>query len=306
MAGPRTVSLIASATEIVAALGARDLLIARSHECDFPPGVDRLPAITRPRLDAGRPSRDIDAEVKALLAAALSVYEVDAEALRELGPELVLTQTQCEVCAVSLADVERALASWTGARPRVVSLAPNALADVFADIERVAAALGRRERGAALIAAIEQRSRAIAARTARLGTHPRVACIEWIDPVMAAGNWMPELVAMAGGVNLFGQPGRHAPWLEFDDLVRADPEVILVLPCGFDIPRSRAELPALASRPGWAELGAVKNNRIYLLDGNQYFNRPGPRLADSLEMLAEIMHPDAFQFGHEGRGWVRL
>jgi iron complex transport system substrate-binding protein len=303
---PRVVSLLASATEIVAALGAVDLLVARSHECDFPPEVAHLPAVTAAQLDTRQPSGTIDREVKALLARALSIYRVDGDRLRELAADLIVTQTQCEVCAVTPADVEAALGAWTGTRPRILSLAPNALTDIFADIERVAAALARPERGTALVAGLRARMDAIATAAARLTLRPRVACLEWIEPLMAAGNWMPELVAMAGGDNLFGVAGRHSPWMNWDELAAADPDVILVLPCGFDIARTRCELPVLTRRPEWRALRAVRDDHIFLCDGNQYFNRPGPRVVESLEILAEILHPDRFQFGHQGSGWVRL
>ena len=304
MNGLRVASLLASATEIVSALGARENLVARSHECDFPHDVAGLPAVTAPKLDTSRPSREIDRDVKALLEQALSVYKVDAEALRALKPDLIVTQTQCEVCAVSENDVMEALAAWVGTPPSVVSLRPEGLADVFADIERVAGALGRARAGTALVADMKRRFAAVTAKAASL-KKPRVACIEWIEPLMAAGNWMPELVAMAGGTNLFGEAGRHSPWMTMEQLVAADPDVIVVLPCGFDIERCRAEMPALAARPEWQSLRAVREARVFLSDGNQYFNRPGPRLAESAEILAEILHPTVFRFGYEGTAYVR-
>jgi iron complex transport system substrate-binding protein len=306
MAGPRIVSLIASATEIVAALGARDLLVARSHECDFPADVAQLPAITAPKLDITRPSGDIDRQVKVLLEQALSVYRVDAERLQALRPDVIVTQTQCEVCAVSQSDVEEALAHWTGARPKIVALAPNALADVFADIARVADALDRRAQGRELISRLQDRIDAVAATAALAARRPNVAAIEWIEPLMAAGNWVPELVALAGGKNLFGEAGRHSPWMEWPALVAADPDIILVLPCGFDIERGAREMTTLTARPEWSGLRAVRSDRVFVLDGNQYFNRPGPRLADSLEILAELLHPEAFPARHAGTGWIRL
>lgn len=306
MREPRVASLIASATEIVAALGARDLLVARSHECDFPADVAVLPAVTAPKLDIARPSGDIERQVKRLLEQALSVYRVDAERLRSLAPDIVVTQTQCEVCAVSQSDVEAALAQWTGARPRIVSLAPNALEDVFADIARVAAALGLAVRGQTLIAAMRQRIDAVAERVHALPDRPRVAAIEWIEPLMAAGNWVPELIALAGGDNLFSEAGKHSPWMDWRDLVRADPDVILVTPCGFDIVRSTREMPALTVLPEWNDLRAVRTDSVFVADGNQYFNRPGPRLVDSLEILAELLHPGAFPPRHAGTGWIRL
>jgi iron complex transport system substrate-binding protein len=303
---PRIVSLIASATEIVCALGFEGDLVGRSHECDYPPAVRRLPVCTEPKFDVHGSSRQIDERVKAIVQDGLSVYRVDAATLDQLRPDVIITQTQCEVCAVSLRDVEQAVSQTVGSRPRIVSLAPNALADVWQDIQRVADALGAADRGRRLVAHLQERTAAVADRAGRLPAKPTVACIEWIDPLMAAGNWMPELVAMAGGVNLFGEAGKHAPWMTWEQLRERDPEVIVVLPCGHDIGRSRQDLPALTGRPGWAELRAVRAGRVAVADGNQYFNRPGPRLVESLEILAEILHPEVFRFGHQGNGWQPL
>ena len=320
----RIISLIASSTEIVAALDFEHALVGRSHECDYPPSVARLPVCTEPKIQTDGASREIDQRVKAVLRDALSVYRVHADKLRELRPDVIITQTQCEVCAVSLKDVEQALDEWLGAksadaagggansaggaaaRPRVVSLAPNALADVWSDIRRVAHALGADERGEQLVIRLQARMAGIADQARPLTARPTVACIEWIDPLMAAGNWMPELVEMAGGVNLFGEAGQHSPWMTWQELRGKDPDVIVVLPCGWDIAKAREEMRALAAQPGWDELKAVREGRVYLTDGNQYFNRPGPRLAESLEILAEILHPDMLRFGHEGAGWQRL
>jgi iron complex transport system substrate-binding protein len=184
-------------------------------------------------------------------------------------------------------------------------LAPNALADVWADIVRVAHALDADRAGLALVDRLQARMQGIAGQAATLPSRPTVACIEWIEPLMASGNWMPELVAMAGGVNLFGEAGKHAPWMRWEDLVQSDPDIILVLPCGFDIARTRAEMHFLTNRPEWSRLRAVQGGSVYLCDGNQYFNRPGPRLVESLEIVAEIVHPELFDFGHRGTGWQR-
>jgi iron complex transport system substrate-binding protein len=303
---PRIVSLIASATEIVCALGFEDHLVGRSHECDYPPSVRRLPVCTEPKFDVRGSSRRIDERVKAIVQDGLSVYRVHADSLDQLRPDVIITQTQCEVCAVSLRDVEQAVDQCMSSPPRIVSLAPNALADVWRDIERVADALGAPARGRRLVKQLQERMKGIAERAIRLPARPTVACIEWIDPLMAAGNWMPELVEMAGGINLFGDAGKHAPWMTWEQLRERDPEVIVVLPCGYDIERSRHDLPALAGRPGWAELKAVRGRRVVVADANQYFNRPGPRLAESLEVLAEVLHPDVFRFGHAGSGWQQL
>jgi iron complex transport system substrate-binding protein len=299
----RIVSLISSATEIVCALGLELDLVGRSHECDYPEPVLRLPVCTAPKFNIEGSSYEIDQRVKALLQEGLSVYRVDAARLRELRPDVILTQTQCEVCAVSLRDVEHAVCDWLDSRPRIVSLAPNALADVWADIHRVAEALNVPERGAELIGRLQYEMTAVSEKAQAVPARPMVACIEWIEPLMAAGNWMPELVEMAGGVNLFGTAGAHSPWLTWQDLCARDPDVIVCLPCGWDIERTRREMPVLTRKPEWPQLRAVRSGRVYLTDGNQYFSRPGPRLSQSLQILAEIFHPSVFQFGHEGTGW---
>jgi iron complex transport system substrate-binding protein len=301
----RVVSLLASGTEMVAALGCGERLVGRSHECDHPEWVRRLPAVTEPKLRVDVPSADIDARVRALVEQAVSVYRVDADALAALEPELIVTQTQCAVCAVSLADVEDAVCRLLPSRPRIVALEPNALADLWRDLRAVAEALGVPERGVMLVSRLRQRMRAIAERAAALGTRPRLAMIEWIDPLMAAGNWHPELIAMAGAEDVHGVAGAHAPALAWSELVAADPDVLWVSPCGFDLERTRAEMPGLTRHPDWPRLRAVREGHVYLGDGNAFFNRPGPRVAETLESLAEALHPAAFRFGHEGTGWAR-
>jgi iron complex transport system substrate-binding protein len=302
---PRIVSLIASATEIVCALGFEDHLVGRSHEYDYPETVKRLPVCTQPKFNADGTSYEIDRRVKAIVQEGLSVYRVEGEKLRDLEPEVIVTQSHCEVCAVSLREVERAVCAWLSSCPRLVSLAPNGLADVWTSIEQVADALQVPERGVELIQRLQERMAAISERTRGLAAWPTVACIEWIDPLMAVGNWMPELIEMAGGVNLFGVAAAHSPWMTWEELCQADPDVILVVPCGFDIMRTRSEMPLLASKPEWPRLSAVRGERVFLADGNQYFNRPGPRLVESLQILAELLHPNVFAFGHEGTGWQR-
>jgi iron complex transport system substrate-binding protein len=301
----RIVSLIPSATEIVCALGFQAELVGRSHECDYPAVVRDLPALTEPKFDVHGTSREIDDRVKDVLQNAISVYKVDDALLNQLAPDVIVTQAQCEVCAVSLSEVERMARECLASPAQIVSLEPMQVADVFADVLRVADALGAPERGAELNLKLQTRMDDIARRAAELPTRPTVACVEWIDPLMAGGNWIPELVEMAGGVALFGKAGKHSPWIHWDDLWAADPDVIAVMPCGFDIERSRAEMPALTRQPGWKSLRAIREGQVYLTDGNQYFNRPGPRLVESLEILAELIHPEAFHFGHEGRGWVK-
>ncbi|MEM6528023.1 MAG: cobalamin-binding protein, partial [Chloroflexota bacterium] len=280
-------------------------LVGRSHECDYPAGLEHLPTCTAPKFDPDGRSYEIDQRVKAILQESLSVYRIEADTLKELAPTLIVTQSQCEVCAVSFDEVNRVACDFLDLPAEIVSLEPNGLEDVFADIERVAAALGVPERGTKMVTEMQARMDGIAAQTAKLAHKPTVALIEWIDPPMAAGNWMPNLVEMAGGINLFGEPGKHSPWLAWDDLLAANPDVIVLLPCGYDIAKTQEEMTALTSRKGWQQLVAVQQGRVYITDGNQYFNRPGPRLVESVEILAEMFHPTVCQFGHEGAGWVR-
>ena len=299
----RIVSLIASATEIVCALGFEDALVGRSHECDYPPSVARLPACSTSKVKEGAPSEAIDGQVRRLVGDGLSVYRVDPDLLNRLAPTVIVTQTQCDVCAVSLKDVEQAVCDLVSSRPGIVSLEPLALGDVWRDIRAVAAALGEPACGDNLVAHLEARLAGLHAETSGMTRRPSIACIEWIDPLMLAGNWVPELVRYAGGVDPLGDPGKHSGYLDIAQLVVADPDVIAIMPCGFDIERAWREMPALVDRPEWQHLAAVRSGRVVMTDGNQYFNRPGPRLVESAEILAECLHPGCFDFGHRGRGW---
>lgn len=306
MIGKRIVSLIPSATEIVSALGFDDQLVGRSHECDYPPSVNALPICTEPKLDSTGTSREIDDQVRTILQKALAVYRVNEYLLKILAPDIIVTQSQCDVCAVSLKDVEVAICEWVESRPRLVSLEPNSLQDVWEDIRRVAHVLEAPEQASSLIRMMKSRITEIYQKAQSLGKKPAVACIEWIDPIMAAGNWMPDLVSLAGGFNLFGRSGKHSSWITWEEIRKKDPEIIAVMPCGFGLKRTRCEMNSLADQEGWKELRAVRMGRVYLTDGNQYFNRPGPRLVESLEILAEILHPGKFEFGHQGTGWEPL
>ncbi len=299
---PRIVSLLPSTTEIVHALGFGDDLVGRSHECDHPPGVETLPAVTEPKVWLGGDSAAIDRQVREVLEQALSVYKVHTDVLRNLAPDVVLTQSQCEVCAVSADDVQQAVNDHLDGNAEVVALEPNALSDVLDDIRRVASALGVPDRGDELATSMSLRIAAIAERTIELPRR-RVLTLEWIDPPMAAGNWMPELLAAAGGLELFGQAGKHSPWLDWDAVAAADPDAIIVLPCGFDLDRTREEAKALTELPGWSQLRAVREGRVALVDGHRFFNRPGPRLVDSTQILAEILQPEAFAPSYLGDAW---
>ncbi|HWB84909.1 MAG TPA: cobalamin-binding protein [Bryobacteraceae bacterium] len=298
---PRIVSLIASATEIVDALGEIDHLVGRSHECDYPERVKALPCCTAPRIPVDGSSREIDGLVKASARNSISIYDVYENVLNSLEPTHILTQIQCEVCAVSLRDIEDAMARGLRGTPEVVSLQPDSLAGIWAGIRRVAASLGIERRGDAVVENLQQR---MCSWKGQAASPPRVACLEWLEPLMAGGNWTPELLDMAGAVNLFGAAGTHAPWMRWEDLLAADPDVIVAAPCGFDMARTTQEMYWLTDRPEWFSLRAVRNGRVYLADGNQYFNRPGPRVVETLQILAEILYPDQFPPSLRGSGWL--
>ncbi len=289
---------------MVHALGLGSFQVGRSHECDYPASIRDLPVCTAPRIAVDGSSAEIDGLVKQSMSDATSVYTVFRDVVDDLRPTHILTQTQCKVCAVSLEDVEKLLSAGISSNPRIVALEPNSFSDVWDDIRRVAQACGLGERGECLVAELRERIRRIAEKAALTPHKPSVACIEWLEPIMAAGNWVPEMVELAGGVSLFGKARLHSPWMSWAELVAADPDVIVAMPCGFDIERTRAELYWLTQRSGWNGLRSVRNQRVYVVDGNQYFNRPGPRLVESLQILAEMLHPDIFDPALERTGWL--
>lgn len=282
----RIVSLIPSATEIVAALGGGRDLVGRSHECDFPLEVAALPALTAARIDLGGGSAAIHAEVTRALTEGLAIYRVDLDLLAALQPDVIVTQDQCEVCAASLAQVEEAVCAVLPTRPTIVSLKPNSLADVLDDFRRVARAIGRDAGGA--VGELQRRLDMVAA-----GVHEpraRLAFLEWVDPLMGPGLWTPELIELAGAAPVFGAAGAHTLARSATALREADPDVILVAPCGYTVEQSLAERDVLEALPGWRELAAVRAGRVAIADGNAFFNRPGPRLAESAEIVAMVLN----------------
>jgi iron complex transport system substrate-binding protein len=288
----RIVSLLPGATEIVCALGLEDALVGRSHECDYPHGIEQLPICSRPRLDPAGTAAAIDGSVRALVSQGLSVFEVDAQMLRSLAPNIIVTQLQCEVCAVSEDDVRRAIAGWLDDPPTLVSTTASSLPALWRDILLVGECLGAQSEAASLVSRCQARLERLKDLT-RLADHkPSVVCVEWTEPLMSSGNWMPSLVDAAGGESLLAAPDSHSPWIDWQDLVAADPDVLVVSPCGFDLHRASEAANALRMLPGWAELRAVRNERVYAVDGHQFFHRPGPRLVDSAEILAHILHPE--------------
>ena len=294
----RIISLLPSATEIVCALGLSEALVGVTHECDYPPVARTRPIVTHSLLDHERAtSEEIDQAVRQQLRDGLSLYELDYALLAQLAPDLVLTQALCEVCAVAYGDVERAIRDISAAgdslAPRVLSLEPHGLEDILATIEYVGAAAGVAQRAATLVSALRARIERVRARAALAERRPRVACLEWIDPTFGPGHWLPELVELAGGCAGLGVAHHDSRRVAWEDVIAFAPEVIIVTPCGFDLRRTVAEAAQiLPNRNGWAALPAVRQGRVYAVDGNAYFSRPGPRIVDSLELLAELIHPE--------------
>jgi len=289
---PRIVSLLPSATEIVCALGAGANLVGISHECDFPKNIRDRPVLTRSRIDTSASSGAIDAAVRAVLRDALSIYSVDEAMLATLAPDVIVTQDLCEVCAVSLDDVRAAVARLSHREHvRVVSLRPTLLEHVLGDIERTAAAIGCEPSGIALVVSLTQRIRGIATRAKQATSRPRVVSLEWIEPLMLGGTWMPEIIELAGGTAIGAVAGRPAPTVTPRMLAELRPEVVVVKPCGFTLSRTLSEL-SIIERSVLNALGP--QTRVYLTDGNAFFNRPGPRLVESLEIMAACVHPELF------------
>jgi iron complex transport system substrate-binding protein len=302
----RIISLLPAATEIICALGLEDWLVGRSHECDFPASIKNLPICSDAKFISGASSLEIDQQVKEILTEALSIYKIDKDLLATLKPDVVITQAQCEVCAVSLKDVEEALSDLVTTNTQIISLQPNTLADIFREIKEIATDLGIEEKGISLIEDLQERVDIVKHKLKFFPTKPKVACIEWLSPMMVAGNWIPELVEIAGGTPILAENGKHSPFVEWQQIYDENPDVIIIAPCGFTIDRTLREIDLLINLPGWRDLAAVKNNLVYIADGNAYFNRSGPRIVDSIEMMAEMITPKYFVFGYEGAGWIKF
>lgn len=301
----KIISLLPSATEIVCALGFQDQLVGRSHECDYPVGISQLPICTEAKFPQGS-SAEIDQSVGALVQKGLSVYEVYNDVLEQLEPDFIVTQSQCEVCAVNMKDVEAAVCQLIGSNPQIINLEPVGFQDVFNDILAVGKALGVPQKAQELVTQLLTRINLVEKTIQSITHKKRVACIEWLSPLMNAANWVPTLVEKAGGVNLFGEEAQHSHYIQWADIEQQNPDVILIMPCGFSIERTLQEINLLTDLPSWKDLPAVQNGEVYLTDGNQYFNRPGPRLADSVEIIGEILYPQLFERKHSTKDWISL
>lgn len=299
---PRIASLLPSATEIICALGFEKQLVGRSHECDFPEGIERLPVLTQSHIPQSNSSKAIDDSVRGRLDQALALYGIQWERLAQLQPDIIVTQDQCEVCAVSRSELESGVETYLGKGVKIISLSGRDIAGVFKDFLRVAEALEVPQRGQEWIQNFQARFQAVKAPPIR----PRVLCVEWLEPLMVAGHWMPELIEKAGGRAQIGRPGEPSPTVNWEAVLQIKPETILLTPCGFTLARTLQEWPLLNQRPHWEEIPAVQSRQVFMADGNQFFNRPGPRLLESFEILLEILRPQEFPPNHEGKAWKKL
>ena len=302
----KIVTLIPSATEIVAFLGQKNSIVGRSHECDYPKDLNNVVKLTSPKINVDGTSDEINKQINSILENSLSVYKVNVEKLKELNPDFIITQAHCEVCAVSFAEVKNIVDKYFNRKTKIISLEPNTLNDVFNDIKRVAKDLNiENESNNKLIENLKIRLKKIKNLSAIQKQKPLVACIEWIDPLMIAGNWIPEMVEIAGGTNILGKSGDNSHWIKFEEIIDQNPEIIIFIPCGFNIEKTKKELDNyIKKNNSLRSLKAYKNHKLFVADGNQFFNRPGPRLIESLEIFAEIIHPNIFDFNHKGVGWI--
>jgi iron complex transport system substrate-binding protein len=286
----RVASLLPSATEMAHFCGAGDAVVGVTHECDYPPGVENLPKLTSSRIDYEMTSAEIDAAIREHLTDTGSIYALDAKLLDELAPDLIIAQGLCDVCAISMDLVGQAVAGLKN-EPEVLSLNPTSLRGVLDDAVRVGEALGYGEETRAKVAALEERLACVEEAVAGL-PRPRVGSIEWLDPPFSAGHWVPEMVCIAGGDEMLAGPGEASARLSWEQIFEAAPEVLVLMPCGFDVRRTveeaRRVLPEL---PGWKDLPAVRGERVWAVDANSYFSRPAPRLVEGVEILARILHP---------------
>jgi iron complex transport system substrate-binding protein len=290
----RVCSLLPAATEIAFALGLGDDVVGVTHECDYPAETRQKPIVVCSVIDSNRmTSRDIDQWVSERMRNGQGLYTIDEERLREAAPDVILTQGLCDVCAIDYEEVV-SVSKTLPKKPKIVSLTPNCLTDVLDDIAHVGEATGQRKKAEQVIHDLEQRISAVREKVAQLSARPRVACLEWFDPIYAAGHWVPEMVALAGGQYGLGRKGEPSAKVDWTKVVEFAPDVIVLMPCGFDVRRALREAALLKKFDSWHKLPAVKAGKVFAVNGHAFFSRPGPRLVDGLEILGHIIHPEIF------------
>ena len=306
MRDQQIVSFLPSATEMACALGLSDQLVGITHECDYPPEIRGKIVVVRNVLPIEQMSqREIDAEVAQRIKDGLSLYQVDGDLLRELAPDLILTQDLCQVCAPSGNEVSQVL-NLLPKKPRILWLTPNSLEEIAANVRELGEATGRTKEAEVLVAAGRARVEKIAGLTRHLSHRPRVFCMEWLDPVYCSGHWVPEMVQLAGGVDALGQEGKDSVRIYWEDVVEYAPEVLIITPCGFNLEKAVEQSSKLSTFPDWSSLPAVRNGRVYAVDANSYFARPGPRVVDGTELLAHLIHPELFAWNGSASAYQRL
>lgn len=304
--GLKICSLLPSATEIVFALGLGHKLVAVTHECDFPPEAARLPVITRSTLDhRTHGSREIHNHISSAVHAGSSIYALDQDLLERLNPDLILTQELCDVCAVSYDVVEKAVHRLEGHR-LILSLEPTSLGGILGTVEEVGEATGAQERAVAVVRELQERIDRIAARAQTVSGRPRVFAMEWLDPPFTAGHWVPEMIRLAGGRDELAREGWPSSQIAWSRIAEYDPEIIVLMPCGFTLERTREKFARVTLPDEWLSLSAARSGHVYAVNGSAYFNRPGPRIVEGLEILAEIMHSELFPRTMPREAWQRL
>lgn len=301
----RIASLLPSATEILFAIGLGDSVVGVTHECDFPPEATKKPVLIHPRVKLDVPAAEIDRQVSELVAQGGSIYSVDAELLRKLSPDLIVTQDLCHVCAASPDDLATALKAFPKP-PRVLSLTPRSLAEVWDDVRRVGEVTESGHEAGSLAHAIERKVAAIEATADFAAARPRVVCLEWLDPLYVGGHWIPEMVAKAGGVDVLGRAHEPSFRVTPEDVEKACPDIIVIMLCGYGTARVAEEFRAAELPEVWKRLPAVRERRVFAVDASSYFSRPGPRLADGVAILAQLIHPTIFRGGVPADTFVRL
>lgn len=281
-------------------------MAGRSHECDYPESITNLPVLTSSKISiSDKDNADIHQSVMQLLRNALSIYEVDEKKLIEISPDIILTQDHCEVCAVSSSDLTDSVRKALGKSAEIISTSPVNLETVFESFEHIARKLGCSQKGIELVRNIQGRFDEIHGKI-KHKPKPDVVALEWIDPLMSGGNWMPEMIEIAGGRSHLAQAGKHSPTISWKQILKTDPDILLMVPCGYSIKKTFKEMNTLTQIKSWGSLSAVQKNQVYILDGNHYFNRPGPRIKESVEILARIFHPSIFKYVTTDTGWVRF